>query len=97
MGKGKARACSQNSLPQHDEDEGERDEGEEGAFEFLIARGDSAELFDLVDEALDLVALFVALFVVTDNVESVGFWRDDGLDAFGFQFGTDGVAVVGAK
>jgi hypothetical protein len=34
-------------LAKHDDDEGEGDEGEAVGFEFFIAGGNSAELFDL--------------------------------------------------
>jgi hypothetical protein len=56
------------SLAEHDDDEGEEDEGEEVVLELFIAGGDAAELFDFVEETLDLVALLVAFLVVDDDI-----------------------------
>jgi hypothetical protein len=82
-------------LAKHDDDEGEGDEGEEVGFEFFIAGGNSAELFDFVEETLDFVALLVALLVIDDDIQAVGLGGDNRLDALGFEPGAEGMAVIG--
>jgi len=83
------------SLAEHYDDKGEENEGEEVSFEFFIAGGDSAELFDFVEETLDLVALLVAFLVVDEDFQAVGLGRDHRRDALGLKLGADGVAVIG--
>ena len=83
------------SLAEHDADAGEENEGKEVGFEFFIAGGDSAELLEFVKETFDFVALFVALLVVEDDLQAVGFGWDDRCDALGVELGMDRVAVVG--
>ena len=79
------------SLAEHDDDQGEEDKGEEVGFELFIAGGDTAELFDFVEETLDLVALLVAFLVVDDDLQAVRLGRDDRGDALGLKLGTQGI------
>ena len=82
-------------LAKHDDDQGEEDESEEVGGEFFIAGGDAPELFEFVEETLDLVALLVTGFVVDEALQAVGLGRDDRRDALGLKLGADGVAVIG--
>ena len=82
-------------LAEHDHDEGEGDESQEVDFEFFIAGGDSAELFEFIKKAFDFVALFVAFLIVDDAIQAVRLGRDERGDTLGVELGADGVAVVG--
>jgi len=82
-------------LAEHDDDKGEEDEGEEVGFEFFIAGSNSAELFEFVEETLNLVALLVAFLIVDDDIQAVRLGRDDRRDAFGVELGADGIAIIG--
>jgi hypothetical protein len=46
---------------------------------FVIARGDTAELLDLLEEVLDQVAPFVDLLVVGDDPGPAGIGGDPGV------------------
>ena len=72
-------------LSQHDDDECESYEGEEVCFEFFVSGSNSSELLDFIEQPFNFVALFIALLVVDDTIQTIGFWRNDGLDALGFQ------------
>src|SRR5512143_1647510 len=78
----------------HDDDQGEEDEGEEVGGEFFIAGGDATELFEFVEETLDLVALQITFLVVDEALQAVGLRWDDRRDALGLKLGADGVAVI---
>ena len=82
-------------LAEHDYNEGEGDESQEVGLEFFITGSDSAKLLDFIEQAFDFVALFVALFIVTDTIQAVRLGRDDRGDTLGVELGADGVAVVG--
>ena len=64
-----------------DGDSGEFNEAHEVSEQLVVSRGDAAELFELVKEALDDVALFIEVDVVGTLDFAVSFWRDDGLCA----------------
>ena len=70
-------------LAKHDDDEGKGDEGEKVGFEFFIASGNSAELFDFIEETLDFVALLVAFLVIDDDIQAVGLGGNNRLDTLG--------------
>lgn len=64
-----------------DGDSGEFNETHEVDEQLVVSRGDAAELFELVEEALDDIALFIEIDVVGTPDLAVSFWRDDGLCA----------------
>jgi hypothetical protein len=64
-----------------DGDSGEFDEAHEIDEQLVVSGGDAAELFELVEEALDDVAFFVEVNVVGTLDLAVSFWRDDDLGA----------------
>lgn len=71
------------------------DHGEKVAGGFFIAAGDAAEVFDLVDEALDHMALFVEVLVVGDRLSAGGVGGDHGDAALLGHSGAEVVAVIG--
>jgi hypothetical protein len=69
-------------------------EAEEACPGLVVTRGDTPEMLELADEALDDVALFVEMPVVGDGLGTTGVRRDDGEGA---DFGdglADAVGVV---
>ena len=64
-----------------DSDSGEFNEPHEVDEQLVVSGGDTAELFELVEEALDDVALLVEVDVVGTLDLAVSFRRDDGLRA----------------
>ena len=81
-------------LAEHDDDEGDDDERQEVGFEFLIARGNSAELLDFIEQAFDFVALLVAFLIIADVLQAGRFGRYDRGDPFSVELGADGIAVL---
>ncbi len=82
-------------LAEHDDDEGDDDKRQEVGFEFLIARGDSAELLDVIEQALDFVALLGPFLILADKIQAVRLRRDDRDDPVGVELGADDIAVIG--
>jgi hypothetical protein len=64
-----------------DSDSGKSDETHEVDEQLVVSGGDTAELFELVEEALDDVALLVEIDVVGTLDLAVSFRRDDDLCA----------------
>jgi hypothetical protein len=64
-----------------DGDSGELNELHEVYEQLVVSGGDAAELFELVEEALDDVALLVGVYIVGTLDLAVSFRRDDGLGA----------------
>ena len=62
-----------------DGDNGELNEAHEVDEQLVVWGGDTAELFELVEEALDDVALLVEVYIVGTLEFAISFWRDDGL------------------
>ncbi len=60
------RACGQLSEPDHHA--GDADHGHEGLGGLVVAGGDTTEMFDLVDEAFDEMALLVEVGIVRDGL-----------------------------
>ena len=58
-------------------DGGDFDEAHEVGEELVVSGGDAAEVFELVEEALDPVALLVDFLVVVMLVSPVALGRDD--------------------
>ena len=52
-------------------------ERQESVGKFVVACGDTSELLDTAEEALDQVAALVDVPVERSRVETVGSWRDD--------------------
>src|SRR3546814_6256666 len=61
----------------------------------VLARGDAAELLDLLEEVLDQMAPFVHLLIVGDGAGAAGVREDHGERAALVQGGSQGVAVEG--
>lgn len=53
------------------------DSGEEVAREFVVARGDGAELLELAEEVLDQMARLVELLIVGPRRGTIALGRDD--------------------
>ena len=64
-----------------DSDSGEFDEAHEVDEQFVVSGGDTTELFELIEEALDDVALLVEIGVVGPLHLAISFRWDDGLGA----------------
>ena len=73
---------------------GECDECFEIDFEFFVPRGESAEVFESGEAALNAIALFVEGFVIGAWLFAVAFGRDHGDRAHAGDMLNDGVAVV---
>jgi len=83
-------------MPEPESNGSESDCGEEISGEFVIARGDAAEVFEFVEEALDEVALSVDRWIDRALVLSVALGRDMGGGAAGLDDCDDGAGVVTA-
>ena len=64
-----------------DSDSGEFNETHEVDEQLVVSGGDAAELFELVEEALDAVSFLVEIDVVRPLQLSIALGRDDDLDA----------------
>jgi hypothetical protein len=64
-----------------DSDGGEFDEAHEVDEQFVVSGGDTTELFKLIEEALDDIALLVEIYVVGTLELAVSFRRNDGFGA----------------
>lgn len=49
----------------------------------------------MAEDAFDAIALPVKAFAISDRFLTVGFWRNDGLDATLLQIGADGISIIG--
>ena len=56
----------------------EMQSGKEVPGGFLVACGDASELLDVIEEALDQIALAVESIIAIAFDFPIGFWRDDG-------------------
>ena len=74
----------------------ESDSSEEVSCEFVVSCGDTSEMFDLVEEAFDEVALFVDLRIDGALGFAVFLGRDVGLGAMACDELDDGLGVVAA-
>ena len=73
----------------------EFESGEEGVAEFIVARGDAAVMFDLIEEPLDQVSLSIEVRAEDDGIHAVALGRDVGPSATLDQVGPDLVDVIG--
>jgi hypothetical protein len=67
---------------------------EEGVGEFVVAGGEAAKLFELVEEAFDAVALAIACRIVREFFAARVEGRDDGFDPVHRQAFPDAIRVV---
>lgn len=66
----------------------------EGFAQFVVASGNAAEMFELIEEALDTIALPIKLLVVGDDfASSVDGW-DHRLDAVISQAFPDAIGII---
>ena len=70
--------------------------GEEGFGEFVVAGGEAAKLFELVEEALDPIAPAIEFLVKGRFGAARGERRDDGGDPVVGQARADAVGIVAA-
>jgi hypothetical protein len=72
----------------------ERNERFEVLFEFFVACGEAAEVFEFGEAAFDPIALSVEFFIVSSLLFSVGFGGDHRDRSHGFDVIQDGLAIV---
>ena len=77
-----------------DSDSGEFNEAHEVDEQLIISGCDASELFELVEEALDEIALLVEVDVVGALNLAIALGRDDDLRAFSSNCGAQMVGVV---
>ena len=80
---------------EQDDGGGELNGGEEVSSELVVSCGDAAEVLELVEEALDEVALAVEREVAMARGDAIGLGRDDRGDAPRLQGQDQGVGVIG--
>ena len=61
---------------------------------FLVARGDTSELFDVIEETLDQIALGVEREVALALDLAVGLWRNDHFDRAYLKAGNEAIGVI---
>ena len=66
----------------------------EGAAQFVVAGGDAAELFELVEKAFDAVALAIERLVLLEFLAPRGDRRNDRFDAIGGQAFANAVRIA---
>ena len=62
--------------------------------ELVVSGGDATPVLQPAETALDDIAVLVGFLVMADVRLAAGFARNDGLDAFLFKKGADGVGVI---
>ena len=67
---------------------------QERPVELVVSRGNATELFELVEQPLDLLSHFVLLGIVMNHLASIRSGRDNGLNPQRCQKSADGIAVV---
>ena len=72
----------------------EGDEGFEVGFEFFVAGGEAAEVFESGEAAFDAIALSIEFFIMDALLLSVGFGRDHRDRSHGLDVVEDDLAVV---
>ena len=72
----------------------ESDKGFEVLFEFFLACGESAEVFESGEAAFDAIALSIEFFIVSSLLFSVGLGGHDGDRSHGFDMVEDSLAVI---
>lgn len=92
MSEGFSRGCSQSSQP--DESTGQMNEGQERLGQFVIARGDTPEVFDASEEAFDQIAVPIEMTIEAALGDSIGAGRNDGLRPRRFDHGNEVVGIV---
>ena len=61
---------------------GEVEEGEEAQGRFVVTGADATKAFELIEHALEQVALFVEVAVILPKCESMAAWRNRPLSTF---------------
>lgn len=69
------------TLSERFDDEGEGDEGEEDAVQFLEAGEDAAENLQPAEEAFDFIAFSIECLIVAPRVDTIGLGRSGPLRA----------------
>ena len=70
--------------------------GQESSGQLVVAGGEAAKLFELVEEALDPVALAIEFLVKGRFCTARGQRRDDGGDPVKSEAGADAIGIVAA-
>ena len=84
--------CSQSSQP--DESARKMNEGQERQSKFVVARGDTSELLETAEEALDQVAIPIEMTIERTWVATVGTGWDNGLGSLRFDCGNKRIRIV---
>jgi len=69
--------------------------GEEISREFVVAGGDSAEVFECVEESFDEIAFAIEGEVAVSLNETIGLGRNDRFDASGLEGQDQSIRVIG--
>ena len=88
----RSRQCSR--ILGDEEGGDETDRGEEGFRQLVVAGGEAAKLFELVEEAFDAVAAAIEFLVVGELFGAAADRGDDGLDAVERETLPDAIGVV---
>jgi len=67
---------------------------EEVACGFLVARGDTSELLDIIEEAFDEVAFGVEREIAIARLLAIRFWWDDRFDGSNLKAADEAIGVV---
>ena len=68
--------------------------GQKGSTQLIIARGNAAELFELIEKPLHFLAQLVLLFIIPHLLGALRLAWHDRFDALIFKHLTDGITVI---
>jgi len=81
-------------MADHDEGGDQMESGEESLAQLVVASGDTAEMFELVEKAFHAVALFIEHFVVEEFFAPRVDGRDNGFQSVPGQALADAVGII---
>src|SRR5271168_678854 len=87
-----SRQCSR--MTDHDEGGDQMESGEESLAQLVVAGGNAAEMFELVEKAFHAVALIIEHFVVEEFFAPRVDGRDDGFQSVPGQALADAVGII---
>ena len=70
------------------------DERQKRGSQFVVSSGDTPEMFDASEEALDQIAVFVELAIEVSLNQPIGTRRDNGLRTGRFDFRNEVIGIV---
>ena len=86
------RLCSR--IIDYDKSGYQVESGKEGFAQLVIAGGNAPEVFDLVEEALDKVAMAVKVLVVMELFTPRADWRNYGLNSVIREAFADAIGII---